>query len=274
MRINRSPWLLISILPLLMTACQNQDAGSSDQDAFEYRNPPVANVRGVDVPDEVFQAFLRRRNKMNADPAEREQLLRELIDLYLLQDIARSSGILDRSTLRADIDLQQLSMVANTVMSEHRQQNPVTEEEIRAEYDLTIARVGDQEYRVSHILVPELDAAESIISRLDQGESFKDIMAEKAAEVGAANASDLGWVNLAQVPPTMVDSLKAMAVGTYSEAPARSDYGYHVVLLEETRPLELVDYDSVKEGIRQSLQARRSEDYLRTLRGENPQDDS
>ncbi len=274
MTINGPRLCLAMTLSVLLGACQEQESGTVQSEAFEYRNPPLANVRGEDVPDEVFQSFLRRRGQMNADPAQREQLLRELIDMYLLQDIARSSGILDRSTLRADIDLQQLSMVASTVMNEHRQQNPVIDEEIRAEYDVTMAKVGDKEYRVSHILVPEIETAQSVIKRLDQGEAFTDIMAEKADQVGAANASDLGWVNLAQVPESLVESLKTMEIGAYSVEPAKSDYGFHVIRLEETRALERVDYDSIKDGIRQTLQTRRSEAYLRSLRGEDQEETS
>ena len=258
-------WLLI--VGMLAACQQDQSDTSASADNFEYKGQPVANVNGEDIPDDIFQAFMRMRGQMAADPEKRQQALENLIDLYQLEDVAERSGLMDRSTLRAEIDVSRKTLIAQAVLTEFTNTNPVTDEDVRREYDTQVGVIGTLQYNISHILLADEAEAIAIIERLQAGESFNDLMLEKQPQLGATNSGSLGWVDLAQMPGGLGESLKTLEVGQHSTEPVSSEYGYHILYLEDTRPLDPPAFDDVKENIRQGLRARKIDGYLKSLRG-------
>ncbi len=260
--------LLTLLMTGMLTACQQDTADNTAQtDSFQYRGQPVANVNGEDIPDDIFQAFMRMRGQMAADPEKRQQALENLIDLYQLEDVAERSGLMDRSTLRAEIDVSRKTLIAQAVLTEFTNTNPVTDEDVRREYETQVGVIGNLQYNISHILLTDEAEAVTIIDRLGAGESFNDVMMEKQPQLGATNSGNLGWVDVAQMPGGLGETLKSLQVGKYSPQPVSSEYGYHILYLEDTRPLDPPSFEDVKENIRQGLRARKIDEYLKSLRG-------
>ena len=116
------------------------------------------------------------------------------------------------------------------------------------------------------VLVETLQGIVDVIARLQAGESFISVETELAARVGSPNAGDLGWVNLIQVPPGFAVALPTMKPGEFSIAPIVSEYGFHVLYLQEVRPFAAPDIESIKDGIRQTLGRRRLDQHMLELR--------
>ncbi len=211
------------------------------------------------------EAFARLRGQRELTPELRQWALQELIDLNLLAADAEARGLID-SSVNAEIDVQRLSLLANRAVAAVARAQPISEEELTAEYERQIAVTGRREYRLRHVLLPDRTQAQQVVARLAGGETFAALLADYAEQIGAANAGDLGWVNLAQVPASFAEPVKALTPGAYTINPIQSEYGWHVVLLVDHRDFEPPAFEAVKDGIRSTLSRQQMERYLASLR--------
>lgn len=266
--------LTLALSVLALAGCSPEEPATEEQaerpllDTGRFEGRTVATVNGTPIPEDILLAYLRMRGQIGADAERRQAALRELIDLFLLAEEAQKSGLANRDSIQALLAVQKLTLVANQVISDFAQGNPVTEAEIAAEYETQVGRTGEREYRVHHILTKDRASAEQLIARLEQGESFEALEQAHAEKFGVSAAGELGWVNLTQVPPPFGEALKTLEPGTYTLAPVQSEYGWHVILLDEFRTLEPPPIEEVSDGIRNTLGRQRIEEYLSDLRSE------
>ncbi|MEM9305169.1 MAG: peptidylprolyl isomerase [Pseudomonadota bacterium] len=235
-------------------------------DVSAFDGQTVASVNGEIVPEEILLAYLRMSGKIDADPAAQQAALVELVDLLLLAQAARADGLLDRSSTQAELAVQRVSWIANQALARFAEANPVTEDEIAAEYELQVVRTGRQEYKLRHLLAASREEAEGLAGRLGTGTAFETLEAEQVGRLGAAAAGQIDWVNLAQVPPAFGPAVSELAAGEFTRIPVQSEYGWHVILLDGVRPFEPPALDTVRDGIRATLARRKIEAHLASLR--------
>lgn len=257
---SRTGGLLCAVLAGLILALGgcNQDAAPVDADA-------VALVEGQPVTEAELVAFMQVRRQPVDDPQAREAALTELIDLHLLAESARRDGLIDEQT-RAQVRVQELSLLANKALARFAQSQSVSEAEVAAEYQRQVAVTGNSEYRIRHLLLPDQMQAVNAIERLNQGQSFDDLAGNSDDNPG--ESGDLGWVNLAQVPSSFSGVLRSLEPGQFTPTPIQSEYGWHVVYLDSVREFSPPPMESVEEGIRNSLSRARLEAHLEALRSE------
>ncbi len=225
----------------------------------------VAEVGGRAITAAQVAAFARLRGHLQLTPEVRDWALAELTDLNLLAAEAEAGGLAD-ANLEAEVQVQRLSLLANRAMSAQARLNPVGEADLNAEYERQVGVTGRHEYRLHHILLADRAAADTVIAGLAGGETFKSLVESYAGQIGVANAGDLGWVNLAQVPAAFAEPIKALEPGAYTKTPIQTEYGWHVVYLEQKRAFEPPAFETVKEGIRSTLSRQQVERYLASLR--------
>ncbi|MDZ7771011.1 MAG: peptidylprolyl isomerase [Woeseiaceae bacterium] len=142
----------------------------------------------------------------------------------------------------------------------------ITDEEIAAEYKSQTELAPPLQYKARHILVESQGEAEGLITQLDDGADFEALAAEHSTGPSASNGGDLGWFAPNQMVAPFSDAVAKLEDGDYTEAPVQTDFGWHVILREQSRQTEAPPLASVRNEVMQALQQRRFQEYLDELR--------
>jgi len=231
---------------------------------------PLATVNGVAVPRQRMEAVVRQQVTRGAADSEalRAQVREALINNELLVQEANRTGVAKKAEVQQQIELTRQEIVANAMVAEHLRASPISEAEIQKEYERAKSQTGDKEYRARHILVATEDEAKSVLADLKKGGKFEDIAQKRSLDEGSKpKGGDLDWNVPGNFDKAFADAMVKLDKGRMTEAPVRSRFGFHVILLEDVRAVSFPKLDQVKPQIQQSLVAQRVDAYLRELRG-------
>lgn len=218
---------------------------------------PAALVNGVAIP----QARVDMRVKVaaaqgQADSPELRKTIREdLINLEVMVQEATRLGVAKKPDVLQQIELARQSVLAGNYMQDYVRSNPITEDQIKQEYEKLKSRLGDKEYNTRHILVETEAEAKAIIAQLDKKAKFEKLASEKSKDSGsAARGGSLDWASPGSYVPPFANALKNLKKGEYTKAPVQSQFGWHIIRLEDVRDLKAPPYDEVKPQLQQRLQ--------------------
>ena len=158
-------------------------------------------------------------------------------------------------------------MIAQTVATQFISGITISDDEIQAEYDQQTALAPGQQYKARHILVETQGEATAIIEELNGGADFETLARERSTGPSGPNGGDLGWFSPDQMVALFSAAVQAMEDGAYSSEPVQTDFGWHVILREESRASVPPPLDSVRDTVRQAIQQRRFQAYLEEIRG-------
>jgi len=255
----------------LLAACTRpaNDAGGGSATSAASNESAVAVVNGKPIGSEVFDVFLRAvtgKPAAEATPEQKEQLLDQLVNMSLAAQAAEKDGLGKDPAIQARIDLLTTQILAEAATEKYDESHPLTEEEIRAEYDQQIAGMP-QEYKARHILVENKEAAESIISKLQAGGDFAKLAAAESKDSGSAKqGGDLGWFAPQSMVKPFADAVMGLEKGALTTAPVQSDFGWHVIQLEDVRSPEPPAYEDVKQQVEMIARRKKLQTYLDELR--------
>lgn len=231
-------------------------------------SPVLAKVGGTPITRAMLNAYLDARGVEKANAQQKRTALDDLISLVLLKHEAQRTGLTDNPEFQVKLHLERLNSVASTMARKYAMEHPVTEADARARYEQSVTRAGKQEYKISHILLKTRDAALAVIEQLNQGADFAALANKKSIDNRNDAGGSLGWVNLTQLPQPLAEKVKATEVGTYSQKPVQTRYGWHIVRVQDTRSFRPPSFDQVKGGIVAALQRKRTQQYVASLRRE------
>jgi len=186
-------------------------------------------------------------------PELRNAVREELIRREILVQEAQKKGIDKKPDVQTQIDMARQQVVIGAYLQDYVRANPISDAQIQREYDAVKARVGDKEYKARHILVEKEDEAKGIIARLNKGEKFDDLAKQSLDPGSKDRGGDLGWSTPAAYVKSFADALVALPKGSYTKEPVKSEFGYHVIMLEDTRDLKLPSMEEAKPQISQRL---------------------
>ena len=147
------------------------------------------------------------------------------------------------------------------------EKNPVTDADVKAEYDKFVAANSGKEYRARHILVEKEEEAKAIIASLKGGAKFEDIAKKQSKDPGSgANGGDLDWAPAASYVPEFSEAMVKLEKGKVSEAPVKTQFGWHVIRVDDIRQAELPKLEEVKPQIVQQLQGMKLNQFQQDLR--------
>lgn len=265
---------LIPALLLIAAGCEGTDNGET-----ATVGKGIASVNGVAITEEEFSAYAERRagaNTSTLEPQMREQLLNELINIELLAQAAKTAKLHEQSPLKEQLAFQHETAMADAAMTQYLESNPVTEEDVRAEYEQRKGELGGTEYKARHILVESQEQAQELITELEGGADFAELAKEHSTEPGAdQSGGDLGWFSPAQMVPPFAAAVSAMEPGTRSDAPVQTQFGWHVIKVEDKRAVPPPDFEQVSQQIERFMTNQRIQQYINELRAnaEISQDD-
>lgn len=224
---------------------------------------------GVSIDPNVFNMYLESRIQKPADqatPQEVGAVRTELTDIYLLSEQPRAEELKEGPRLQAQLELQSRALLAQAVATDFMERNPATEEEMQALYDEEASRAPAQEFKARHILVETQGEAVAVIAELDGGADFEELAREKSTGPSGPSGGDLGWFPPERMVPEFSQAVTVLADGEYTKTPVQTQFGWHVILREESRQAAPPPYDSVRDVLKQQVESQKLQAYLASLR--------
>lgn len=232
----------------------------------------VATVNGIDIDSTVVDAYLETRYQkpaIQASPEERAVVLQELTDIYLLTTQPKAKEFAADPRTKAQIELQYRGTIAQAVAADFVASNAATDEEILAEYEAQLATASSEQYKARHILVETQALAEDLIGQLEDGANFEELAKEFSTGPSGPNGGDLGWFSPEQMVKPFSDAVAALGDGEFTKTPVQTQFGWHVVLREESRENEPPTMDSVRDVLKQRVEQAKFQSYIQSLRDAN-----
>ncbi|MDB5802459.1 MAG: peptidylprolyl isomerase [Rhodocyclales bacterium] len=200
-------------------------------------------------------------------PELRSAVREELIKRELLAQEARKRGLDKSDQVISRVDLARQSILLGLYLDDYVKAHPISEAEVRAEYDRQITLLGDKDYKVRHILVDKEEDALAIIKKLDNGGKFEELAKGSKDEGTKDSGGDLGWGRGPDYTANFGDSVTRLEKGQYTKQPVKSSFGYHVILLEDTRKPLAPDYATVSDKVKQALIQQSVQKHVAELMG-------
>jgi peptidyl-prolyl cis-trans isomerase C len=252
---------------VLAAACSKPDASTAVADPLGPTQ--VATVDGKRIPESIFRLYTLSTTRKNADDLtvdERKAVLNDLVGVYLMADEARQQGVLTERTIAAQLELARMQLEARAMATRYLEKNAATDAEMKAVYDQNLPRLGvQQQFKAKNILVNTKEEADLVIKQLQQGKKFADLAKERANGPTGPNGGDLGWFTAETMVQPVVDAVRAMKVGTYSAEPIKSEFGYHVLLLEDARTQDAPTMDAMRNDLKSAVERDKLQKHIREL---------
>ncbi|MCV2216255.1 peptidylprolyl isomerase [Thauera sp. Sel9] len=229
---------------------------------------PVAKVNGVAIPAERAEAMLAEQRAQGAqDSSQLQDAVREeLVRREVLSQEASNQGLAKKSEVQTQMDLAKQAILIRAYLQDFVQKNPVTDAEIQQEYDAIKSRMGDKEYKPRHVLVETENEAKAIIAKLQSGTPFEEVAKESRDPGSKDRGGDLGWSNPAMFVQPFSEAMVKLEKGKFTPTPVKSDFGYHVIQLDDVRTTQAPPLDEVKPQLQQRLQQQKIEKHVLDLR--------
>ncbi|MEW7847249.1 peptidyl-prolyl cis-trans isomerase [Massilia aurea] len=227
----------------------------------------AATVNGKAIPQARVDQLVKQvvaQGRAADSPDLREAIKKDLISREVLIQEADKQNIGARADVKSAIDNARQSIIINAMLADYVKKNPVKDADIKAEYDKQKALIGDKEYHARHILVDSEATAKDIIAKLKAGGKF-DELAKQSKDGSAANGGDLGWASAATYVPEFSKAMVALQKGAITETPVKSQFGFHVIKLEDVRAAKVPALEEVKQQVTEGLQQRQLAAYRETL---------
>ena len=227
-----------------------------------------ATVNGQPISQTVYNAFIAEQQAQGApeSPELKEAIKEELVRRELLSQEAKKKGLDKNPNIQGQIELAKQAVLIRAYLSDYVKANPISDAQLKAEYELIKANLGSTEYKSRHILVEKEDDAKAIIAKLDKGEKFSELAKQSKDPGSKDKGGDLGWSSPAAYVKPFGEALTKLKKGEYTKAPIKSDFGYHVIQLEDSRPATPPPFEQVKPQLQQRASQQQVENLLKDLR--------
>jgi peptidyl-prolyl cis-trans isomerase C len=271
-QINRLFTLLVATSALLLApVALAQDAKGKAPAKADAPAKGDAPAKKDIYPQAYFDFMLKQRTAQGQPdtPELRTAVRDELNTRELLVREAKKQGLDKSPALKTEMDLTQQTVLVRAYMADYLKAHPVPDEVLRKEYDNIKGQIGDKEYKVRHILVDKEDEAKEIITALQKGEKFEKL-AERSKDTGSkANGGDLDWNAPANFVKPFADAMVALPKGKFTTTPVKSQFGWHVIEVDDIRDAKVPTFEEVKPQLAQRMQGQIVDKYLRDLRAKN-----
>jgi peptidyl-prolyl cis-trans isomerase C len=261
-----SAWLLgdwqLAPIGLAQAASGTPAAQSSPADPA-----PVAVVNGKPISREMLEVYRKHLAAARpGTPITEASIIDNLVGLQLLTDEAIKKGLDKDATVQAELDVQRINVLAGAALRDLLHSHTFTDEELKKEYERAVSAAPQKEYKASHILVKTQDEAQDVIQQLEKGKSFADLAKEKSTDTSAQQGGDLGWFVPQQMVEPFAQAVQKLEKGSYTKTPVQTEYGWHVIKLEDIRANEAPPFDSVKGQVENMLRGRLVSEHVAKLR--------
>ncbi len=257
---------LIGSMPVLTVSVFSIALLASAQAAVA-ENVAVVNGKAISSSraDEMVKQITAQPNGPKDSPELRLKVKDELINREILFQAAEKLGLGKTASVKEQLDTARQSIMIRALISDFVKKHPINDAEIKAEYDRIVKQAGDKEYHVRHILVGTDEEAKAVIAKLKSGASFEEL-AKQSKDTGSANnGGDLDWATPAAFVKPFSDAMVGLQKGQMTETPVQTQFGYHVIKVDDIRPAKIPELDAVKKQIIDGMEQKKLQAYQEDL---------
>jgi peptidyl-prolyl cis-trans isomerase C len=254
----------VAAITLVLAACGKGQQPPAPAAGDKPATPPVAVVDGTPISRDSFDIYLKGllRGKPASDVSadDKNQVLDQMINMQLLSAQAEKDSLDKDPDVATRIALLRSQVLAEASVQKYLKANDPTDQELHAAYD---AATDKTEYHASHILVPTKEKAEQLIKKLKGGAKFEDVAKAESTDNSKTNGGDLGWFTTARMVKPFGDAVKALKKGEVTQEPVQTQYGWHIIKLEDTRD---APFDQMKGQLSNGIMQGKMKDYIDSLK--------
>ncbi|MDY6946181.1 MAG: peptidylprolyl isomerase [Pseudomonadota bacterium] len=259
------PLIVGLLLPLTLLAGCGKAANAPESASA---GPAVATVNGKPVSKSEFDLYVEnveRQSKRQIGDEEKSTLLDQFISMRLAAEAAEKEGVAKDAKVQDQLALARLNVMVDSGLQQWLEKHPVTDEELRPEYDAQVAQMP-KEYHARHILVDDQAKAEAITKELKAGGDFAKAAEKNSKDPSGKSGGDLGWFTLETMVKPFSDAVAALEPGKMTDQPVQSQFGWHIIKLEESRVTAPPAFEEVKDRVKMLVQRKKLQNYLDELR--------
>ena len=229
----------------------------------------VAIVNGKAVPQSRVDALVQQvtNSGKQVTPEIQAQIKEEVIAREVFMQEAQVRGLDATADFKTQMELARQTILIRSLFADYQKKNPISDDDIKAEYDKFAAANSGKEYKARHILVEKEEKAKAIIAQLKKGGKFEDIAKKESKDPGSgANGGDLDWANPSNYVKEFSEALIGLQKGKMTESPVKTQFGYHIIRLDDIRDAKLPKFEEVKPQVAQQMQQQRMGKFQEELR--------
>ena len=212
-------------------------------------NKPIAKAKA-----DAIVAQLVKQGQQDS-PELQNAVKEDLIRREILMQEAEKKGLAADPDVQAQLDRARQQVLIGALAQDYFKSNPPTDAEIRQQYDLLAKETGGKEYKARHILVEKEADAKAIVDKLKKGAKFEDLAKQSKDPGSAANGGDLDWAPASTYVKEFADALVKLPKGQYTQVPVKTQFGYHVIRLDDVRDAKVPTFDEAKPQIANAMMA-------------------
>lgn len=232
----------------------------------------VATVNGQTISQQQLDQFVTLLISQGAKdtPELRTQVKQEMVNRLVAVQAAEKAGIDKKADVKQEIELARQGILVRALMADHLEKNPITDAQMKSEYDkIKKAQAGKKEYKLRHILVDDEQKAKDLTAEIKAKKiSFADAAKQDSKDPGSGkNGGELGWGPVSNYVPEFADAVKKLKKGEITSAPVKTQFGWHIIEVEDMRDVKFPDFEDVKpqleEMLRQEELAKFQQDLIK-----------
>lgn len=210
-------------------------------------------VNGKAIPKTQLDKLVQKSGQPD-NPQVRDQAREMLVTRELIIQEADKRGVIQKESVRDQLEQSRVGVLVAAVFEDYVEKEGVTEAELKATYESMKSQYSGKEYHVEHILVEKESDAKAIIAQIKAGGNFEDIAKAKSKDPGSApNGGDLGFVNEKSLVPEFSKAMVQLKNGQVSDKPVKSQFGWHIIKMVDSRDMKAPSYDEVKAQLKQMI---------------------
>jgi peptidyl-prolyl cis-trans isomerase C len=250
----------VRLLPLVgllaLAACKPSDNAPTVK--------PVATVNGTAISRQIYDFYVKNvAGKASSDltAEQRTQLLDNLLRAEIVAQQAEKEGLDKTGDTASQLYLMRLQVLEQAKSEAYLKDKKASDAELKAEYDKRIAAMPKMQYKARHILVSSEDAAKAIIAQLKKGAKFEDLAKAQSMDSSKSSGGDLGWFSPGNMVKPFADAVTTLKKGEITPEPVKTEYGWHVIRLDDTRDTPVPPLEQVKTQVEQLVQQGKWKTY-------------
>jgi len=234
------------------------------------QEPKAAALFDQEVLDVLLESRIRKLASQ-ATSQERASAVDELTNIYVITNLPRAIELGESPVIRAQIELQKRALLFNAFATDFVENNQATEQEVLDTYEEQIALAPSREYKARHILVDTQSAAVALTEELKGGADFIELAKEHSTGPSAPSGGDLGWFTAQAMVQPFSKAVAAMENGAFTAEPVQTQFGWHIILREDSRDATPPPLDSVRNTIEQQIEQIKFQEFMNNARAKAPQ---
>jgi peptidyl-prolyl cis-trans isomerase C len=228
----------------------------------------IAVVNGTPIPTSRADAMIQELIRQGQQPTPDLQMKvrEELVNREVMYQEALKEGIANNPDVKAQLALTQQSVILRALLQSYAAKHPISDADVKARYDELAKQMGGQEYHLHHILVDNEQQAKDIIAKLKAGGDFVALAKQYSKDPGSAeHGGDLSWSDPHAYVPEFADAAMKLKKGEITDTPVQTKFGWHIIRLDDTRPVQAPAFDDVKDQLRQQMEQDQLQQWEKSL---------